>query len=213
MKMKKIALAATAVMVLHGAANASLLSLDSVYGTDTVTRDTATGLDWLDWSVTEGITWDDMETLRAPGGLYEGWRYATVDELATLYSVSAGVSSYDLTAAGVAANQELQQLLGGPLSIFNTHGDSFHDQSSRAFLGTNNNNPTSDWHDITEIVLRSANGTWNFQVATPNAGGASDTVAFSGYGHALVAIPEPASLGLIGLVSGGIFFTRRFFRV
>ena len=27
-----------------------------------------------------------------------------------------------------------------------------------------------------------------------------------------VAIPEPASMGLIGLVSGGIWFTRRFFR-
>jgi hypothetical protein len=40
----------------------------------------------------------------------------------------------------------------------------------------------------------------------PNEG--DDLTAWSLYG---TTIPEPASIGLLGLVSCGIFFTRRFF--
>lgn len=47
----------------------------------TITRDTATGLDWLDVTETRGLSYDQVAAEMGSGGAYEGWRYATVTEL------------------------------------------------------------------------------------------------------------------------------------
>ena len=64
----------------------SLISGDSEFGPDTVTIDTTTGLEWLDWTVTTDISYNDMVLLLAPGQIYDGWRHATNEEVAELFS-------------------------------------------------------------------------------------------------------------------------------
>ena len=56
------------------------ISLDSEFGPDTITFDTATGLEWLDLTVTYMRSTDWVEAEMAPGGWLHGWRYATRTE-------------------------------------------------------------------------------------------------------------------------------------
>ncbi|MFO0911796.1 MAG: hypothetical protein U0795_02460 [Pirellulales bacterium] len=53
-------------------------------GTANTTIDTATGLEWLDWSVTANQSYDLVKSQLAPGGRYEGWRLASDDNMAKL---------------------------------------------------------------------------------------------------------------------------------
>lgn len=59
---------------------AEIISLDSPFGEDTITYDTDTGLQWLDVTVTQGLSYDNVTAEMVVGGAYEGWRYATVQE-------------------------------------------------------------------------------------------------------------------------------------
>lgn len=68
-------------VTLSLAANASIVSVNSSFGADTITRDTATGLEWLDVTVTRGLSYGQVTAGMGSGGTYEGWRYATVAEL------------------------------------------------------------------------------------------------------------------------------------
>lgn len=61
--------------------SAAIVSLDSSFGADTITRDTETGLDWLDVTVTAGLSFNAVSAEFGAGGDYEGYRYATTAEL------------------------------------------------------------------------------------------------------------------------------------
>ena len=68
-------------LTLSLSAYADIQSIDSPFGPNTITRDTVTGLDWLDLTVTRGLSYEQVTAQMGPGGTYEGWRYATVAEL------------------------------------------------------------------------------------------------------------------------------------
>ena len=50
-----------------------------------ITRDTATGLDWLDLTETNNRSFDDVSSKLGAGQEFEGWRYATRDEVAEFW--------------------------------------------------------------------------------------------------------------------------------
>lgn len=81
--MKLAALAAAAMLVAPPAA-AQIFSGDSSFGPDTVTIDAAQGLEFLDLTVTQGEDYAVVENALGPGGAYEGWRFATREELRRL---------------------------------------------------------------------------------------------------------------------------------
>lgn len=60
----------------------------------TYLTDTATGWDWLDLSVTAGMSYDQVMAEMGPGGMFEGWTYATRTDLATLWDAFGGDSSH-----------------------------------------------------------------------------------------------------------------------
>ena len=63
-------------------ANAELISVGwNDDGDNLITRDTETGLDWLDLSVTAGETYSKGETL------YPGWRFATSSEIGNIFEI------------------------------------------------------------------------------------------------------------------------------
>lgn len=76
-------------------AHASLIEVDLFdAGDKLITRDTDTGLDWLDLTETTGISYDDMLLELGVGGMYEGFRYATtadVDGLQQAARLSEGL--------------------------------------------------------------------------------------------------------------------------
>ncbi|MEO0974651.1 MAG: hypothetical protein AAFX85_16300, partial [Pseudomonadota bacterium] len=66
------------LLVASSVTRAELISGDSEFGVDTVTVDTETGLEWLDWSVTRNRSFDDISAELMAGGEFDGFRYATL---------------------------------------------------------------------------------------------------------------------------------------
>ena len=67
---------------------------DAVFGPGSITLDTESGLEWIDISLTRGLfSKNEMLTQFGAGGAYEGFRYATQDELIDFW-VHAGISNF-----------------------------------------------------------------------------------------------------------------------
>ena len=79
--MKRVAVTLFALLAPLGVVNAALIDTDSPLGPDTAVLDTATGLEWLKVSATANTTPDQIFTQLAAGGLLQGYRYATANEL------------------------------------------------------------------------------------------------------------------------------------
>lgn len=78
---------------LAAPAPAALIVVDLVApGDGLVTRDTASGLDWLDVTETRGVTFDAVEA-GAGGWIAAGWRHATGAEVCALFTTLGGVPS------------------------------------------------------------------------------------------------------------------------
>ena len=75
--------------------NAVLVSMDwQLSGDDLITHDTVTGLNWLDLTETNGVSYNYVSTQLGSGGKFEGFRYATVEEVIDLWAnFDIGLSS------------------------------------------------------------------------------------------------------------------------
>tara|TARA_Y100001956_G_scaffold21662_1_gene21218 strand:- start:5025 stop:5717 length:693 start_codon:yes stop_codon:yes gene_type:complete len=79
-KMKRTLLASALALTTAFGANAELLSLDSDFGTDTITYDTQTGLGWLDVEFTDKISYNTMLDRLENDDAYEHYRLVTYAE-------------------------------------------------------------------------------------------------------------------------------------
>lgn len=120
------------LLCLAQPAQAALIELDSSFGANTVTRDTDTGLDWLDLTISEGTLPETDARLAAGGDLF-GWRRATTAEVMTFWTHAgitptgsgntAVLSSDPALAAAIAALMDNIGLsIGGGGSIDNSYG-------------------------------------------------------------------------------------------
>jgi len=72
-----------------GFANATLVDHGSYSSCD------ATGLDWMELEPTLGLHFTYVDTQFGPSGLFDGWRYATQDELETMITGMGGTPPYN----------------------------------------------------------------------------------------------------------------------
>lgn len=127
-----------ASLFMQVSAYAVLLSEDSTYGAGSITRDTDTGLEWLDPVLSMGaglgccLSYNDVLAQTESGGLFEGFRFATASELETLFFVSGGIQS---GSAGVnSAVAALMSLVG---DTFNqSFGPDFWFMATSAYYDT-----------------------------------------------------------------------------
>ncbi|WP_101756743.1 hypothetical protein [Oceanicoccus sp. KOV_DT_Chl] len=80
-------------LILSISTNAAIIDLGSV------TRDTGSGLDWLDLTETVGISYNSVTSEFGEGGLFEGYRYATAaefDQLVTNFGYAPANSDCNL---------------------------------------------------------------------------------------------------------------------
>lgn len=89
MNIRSILAAGLAAFCIAGAAapsRAALVSVDDArFGPGGVTRDSETGLEWLDLLSTTGLWPERVLFHLRPGGRLDGWRYATLAEVGELF--------------------------------------------------------------------------------------------------------------------------------
>ena len=106
-------------MIFSCAVRADLISQDSPYGTDTLTLDTDSSLLWLDLDLTAGRSFNDVNSQLVVGGEFEGYRYATRDEVLQLWTHASipditqvgPTQESDFTAANLAPAMALTDLI------------------------------------------------------------------------------------------------------
>lgn len=82
--------------------------------------DTTTGLDWLDVTKSDNLSYDFVSNQFGSGGMFEGWRYATGGEFNALVGNYTGstITYYGYVDQEVDKIDGLVQLLGSSLDIF-----------------------------------------------------------------------------------------------
>jgi len=84
------------ITVLPLYVNAAIISADWLAeGDNLITRDSNSGLEWLDLTVTSNLSRNYVNSQRVIGGDYYGWRYATSDEVAGFFDAFGGVGPYN----------------------------------------------------------------------------------------------------------------------
>lgn len=58
---------------------------DSVFGVNSITRDTASGIEWLDLTISQGMSYNSVLANLEIGGQFEGWRFATSNEVRVFF--------------------------------------------------------------------------------------------------------------------------------
>ncbi|ARN74886.1 hypothetical protein [Oceanicoccus sagamiensis] len=84
--------------------NAVIVDLGSI------TRDTSTGLDWLDLTETNGRSYVDVSGKLGEGQEFDGWRYASVDEAQALWK-NFGISSGTMVSISRADTLQYNSLV------------------------------------------------------------------------------------------------------
>ena len=106
-------LAAVVLLGLTASSNGDIIELDDpIFGPGSITRDTASGLDWLDLTETINRSANDVAANFGPGGDFEGFRFAMADEVFELF-INAGIPDVPGSSpANIAPAQALMEFIG-----------------------------------------------------------------------------------------------------
>jgi len=205
--MTKTTTAVLLTATLTTAATAGLAGFSSAdwqsAGDNLLTVD-ANGNTWLDWTHTQGRSYNDVASQLGAGGEFEGFRYATEAEMTQLYA-NAGtpvVNPINTTDPGYAGALSLLSAVLG-----DTWADGGQTGAVYGLAGSSAVNPS----------LVGDFGVGPYHMVSAFSTDARGIVSLRFYnngddrilteGHALVLIPAPGSAALLGL--GGLMAARR----
>lgn len=208
-----VVLVAALFMLSGPTAHAAVSARDwQTPGDGLLTLDTATGLQWLDVTVTQGLSWNAVTSQLGEGGRFTGFRRPSEAELATFWAdagipdvVSAGATP---TVANFGPVGALQQLWGNLGQL------PFTPPETTATLAT-----TAQSFDAVDNVVEGVPLLLLFQrdgtaiAAIHTLVGIPPTQAATYLAHALVQggptvppVPEPSTvlLFIVGIAAGGL---------
>ena len=170
--------------------SAQVIEIDSdIFGPGTLTRDTVQGLDFLDLEDTLGRSFQDVSSQLGSGGEFEGFRYATVDEIDSL------VSNYN-SPATPPGTPRLTALLDVATNLF---GSDFSTGLS-ADLG-----PLGDIQIVSIIENTSPSASQSIEVAVDRVSPTTGSFLVTSSS----AVPEPNSVSLCAVLFMGVLARRK----
>ncbi len=174
---------------------ASLTSGDSSFGLGSITIDSVSGLEWLDLTYTAGWSYDDVSG-NLTGGTWDGWRYATGDEVDAFWANGGSTGTADAWVADVIGLWGTTS--GSPFDITATF------LNAGTYIGSIGSH---NWGYLGDYTLQ----TCNCYAAESNFGYQLDDTESSEVAHALVrdpnavsAVPVPAAIWLFGTALIGL---------
>jgi len=196
MKFWKVVLG-TVTLVLSTNINAALID-NGVF-----TTDTETGLDWLDLTESTELSFEYVSTQFEVGGQFEGWTYASTNQVEGLFNSAGGASHIMQTSL----NREPALLLMG---LWGTIYQDLEVTAAEFITGTSFDDGRV-WRGVVAHDNNGADADLGFMSAEYQI--TEETLVYQDTGHALVrvsAVPVPAAIWLFssGLISL-IVFTKR----
>lgn len=198
-------------------ANAAFISLNSIYGNDSITLDTDTGLEWIDpWIPTGGSfhSYNYVMDELAPGGEFEGFRYATLAEVEVLLYSSAG---FDPATSQPRSEQNIDNWIAAAhlMSFFGTTWGQYYDEYDydqildAVFYSEDADRPGSLYFGMGRKGDEYYGG--NIRYGTPRLEHLENNS--NPYGHFLVRatsfpVPEPTGLSFFLLAMVATLFSR-----
>lgn len=170
--------------------SAQVIEIDSdIFGPGTLTRDTVQGLDFLDLEDTLGRSFQDVSSQLGSGGEFEGFRYATFDEIESL------VSNYNSPATPpgtprLTALLDVATILVGADFSTGLSADLGPDGGIQIVSIIENTSPRAS-QTIEAAVDRVSNTTGSFLVTSSSA------------------VPEPNSVSLCAVLFMGVLARRK----
>ncbi|WP_228720651.1 PEP-CTERM sorting domain-containing protein [Nitrogeniibacter mangrovi] len=202
-------LAPLALLLASGAAQASLVSIDwHSTGDGLLTRDTASGLEWLDLTQTYNQSVAAVQTQLGGGGLFDGFRLGLAAEVHGLMSaaglpVSTSTGVVSTAAADLNAANLLTALLGETVGA--NYGSTYY--GARGHLTDNGSDRVVGYYTISGSQL--FNDYVSGAPIWPGAGVWLVRDSADALPEGINDVPEPASLALLGLGLAGLMASRR----
>ena len=92
----RFVLVSMALLGFSGSASAAILSADhSEFGVGSITKDTDTGLEWLDVTKSTNRSYNYVSGQFDVGGEFEGWRHATSTEVMNFFDSGGAAGAYN----------------------------------------------------------------------------------------------------------------------
>lgn len=216
-------LIAAAMFAASSQANAAITQADwKVAGDGAITRDTSSNLEWLDVSVSINQSFNYVSTQFGAGGLYSGFRYATGDEVATLFT-NAGLNfTYSSSSSDATKVNSLISLVGATSNTneffrsslwtrgiaiqtpfdYNPGTGNYQTTEARIYTEVQSFGPSFTMYTAATSVIR---GAWPIQTAQ------SDVGSWLVRNAAVSPVPAPAAAWMFaaGLPLIGAFVRRR----
>jgi hypothetical protein len=179
---------ASAVLWLSISAGATLIEVDlAASGDGLITRDTDTGLDWLDLNLTLNLSYDEVAA-DIGVGLPAGFRYATESEVIALFA-GAGVPVPSISDSTAYTNAiALMDLLGCTGFLCDT--------STEFITGTMELDAFDPLNSVTlQVLINHTQSNVNATMLLPSP---KDSATGEAGNFLVRAIPEPGTAALLG---------------
>lgn len=173
---------------------------DAIFGVDSITRDAAQQLDFLDLTLSTNRSFNDVSTQFGAGGDFEGWRHATLAELSGLINAT-GFSPSFTPDTGFASSPAGTDYLS---ELVTSVGTTFTNSSLRSAAGIVSDLVEPGRNYSIDLVDLTDNSTSGDRVNRGSLLSANS----SNVGHWLVRpVPAPSTAIVLGVA--GLAATRR----